>query len=41
MNLADAIEQLFSDVESAAQTIAPIAAVIGFLGLGLVRRVAA
>lgn len=35
MNLADAIQQLFSDVQDIAQIIAPIAAVIGFLGLGL------
>jgi phage-related minor tail protein len=35
MNLADAIEQLFTDIQATAQTIAPIAAVIGFLGLGL------
>ena len=35
MNLADAIQQLFNDVRDVAQVIAPIAAVIGFLGLGL------
>ena len=35
MNLAEAIEQLFTDVEDVARVIAPIAAVIGFLGLGL------
>lgn len=35
MNLAEAIQQLFNDVRDVAQIIAPIAAVIGFLGLGL------
>ena len=35
MNLADAIQTLFNDVRTTAQVIAPIAAVIGFLGLGL------
>ena len=35
MNLADAIQALFNDVRTTAQVIAPIAAVIGFLGLGL------
>ena len=35
MNLGDAIQDLFNDVRDVAQIIAPIAAVIGFLGLGL------
>ena len=35
MNLGDAIQDLFNDVRDVAQLIAPIAAVIGFLGLGL------
>ncbi|MEM9955428.1 MAG: hypothetical protein AAF846_27750 [Chloroflexota bacterium] len=35
MELAQFIEQLFTDIETSAQTIAPIAAVIGFLGLGM------
>lgn len=35
MNLSDAIQQLFNDIRDVAQIIAPIAAVIGFLGLGL------
>lgn len=35
MNLSDAIQQLFNDIRDVAQLIAPIAAVIGFLGLGL------
>jgi len=35
VDLATAIEQLFGDVQSSAQTFAPIAAVIGFLVLGL------
>lgn len=41
MDLATAIEQLFGDVQTAAQTIAPLVAVIGFIGLGVVRREAA
>ena len=41
MNLAQSIQQLFTDIRDAAQIIAPIAAVIGFLGLGIVRRAAA
>ncbi|MBZ0280777.1 MAG: hypothetical protein K8L97_08540 [Anaerolineae bacterium] len=35
MDLAQAIEQLFNDVQAVAQVIAPLAAVIGFLGLGI------
>jgi phage-related minor tail protein len=35
LNLSDFIQQLFTDIQNAAQIIAPIAAVIGFLGLGL------
>jgi phage-related minor tail protein len=35
VNLGDAIQDLFNDVRDVAQIIAPIAAVIGFLGLGL------
>lgn len=35
MNLSEFIQQLFTDIQDAAQIIAPIAAVIGFLGLGL------
>ena len=35
MNLSDAIQQLFTDIRDVAQIIAPLAAVIGFLGLGL------
>ncbi|MBL8153631.1 MAG: hypothetical protein JNM70_05545 [Anaerolineae bacterium] len=35
MNLLDFIEQLFTDVRDVAQIIAPIAAVIGFIGLGI------
>ena len=35
MNLSDFIQQLFTDIRDTAQLIAPIAAVIGFLGLGL------
>lgn len=36
MNLRDFIEQLFTDIRDVAQIIAPLAAVIGFLGLGIV-----
>jgi hypothetical protein len=35
MDLASAIEQLFTDIQTAAQGVAPLAAVIGFLGLGV------
>jgi len=35
LNLSDAIQQLFTDIRDVAQIIAPLAAVIGFLGLGL------
>jgi hypothetical protein len=41
LDLATAIEEFFGDVQTAAQTIAPLIAVIGFVGLGVVRRVAA
>jgi len=35
VNLGDAVQELFTDIRGVAQLIAPIAAVIGFLGLGL------
>ncbi len=35
MDLSTAIEQFFGDVQVAAQTIAPLIAVIGFIGLGV------
>lgn len=35
MNLGEFIQQLFNDIRDVAQIIAPIAAVIGFLGLGI------
>ena len=35
MDLSTAVQNLFTDIRSTAQIIAPIAAVIGFLGLGL------
>jgi phage-related minor tail protein len=35
LNLRDFIEQLFTDIRDVAQIIAPLAAVIGFLGLGI------
>lgn len=35
VDLATAIEQFFGDVQTAAQTVAPLIAVIGFIGLGV------
>gem|GEM_PF-365880 len=35
VNLSQAIQDLFNDIRDVAQIIAPIAAVIGFLGLGV------
>ena len=35
LDLATALEQFFGDVQAAAQTIAPLIAVIGFIGLGV------
>jgi type IV secretory pathway VirB2 component (pilin) len=35
MDLSTAIEDLMGDVQGAAQTIAPLVAVIGFIGLGV------
>ena len=35
MSLRDAIQQLFSDAKDIAQLVAPLAAVLGFLGLGI------
>lgn len=35
LDLSTAIEQFFGDVQAAAQTIAPLIAVIGFIGLGV------
>ena len=35
MNLSQAIQDLFGDVQQTAQIIAPIAAIIGFIGLGI------
>ncbi len=35
MDLTQAVQDLFNDIRDVAQIIAPIAAVIGFLGLGL------
>ena len=35
MNLSDFVQQLFTDIRDVAQIIAPLAAVIGFLGLGI------
>jgi phage-related minor tail protein len=35
VNLSQAIQDLFTDIRDVAQIIAPIAAIIGFLGLGV------
>ncbi len=35
MSIADFIQQVFGDVQGIVQVIAPIAAVIGFVGLGI------
>lgn len=35
MDLAQAIQDLFTDILTTAQTIAPVVAVIGFIGLGI------
>ena len=35
MDLSQAIQDLFNDIRDVAQIIAPIAAIIGFLGIGI------
>jgi hypothetical protein len=35
VDLAQAIQDLFTDILTTAQTIAPVVAVIGFIGLGI------
>ncbi|MEO8396524.1 MAG: hypothetical protein ABI700_26255 [Chloroflexota bacterium] len=35
MDLSTAVQNLFGDIRTTAQIIAPIAAVIGFIGLGV------
>ena len=35
MDLAQAVQDLFGDIQTTAQLIAPIAAIIGFIGLGV------
>jgi phage-related minor tail protein len=35
VDLSTAIQDLFGDIQTVAQTIAPIAAIIGFIGLGV------
>ncbi len=35
MDLSQAIQNLFTDIRDVAQIIAPIAAIIGFIGLGI------
>jgi hypothetical protein len=41
VDLSTAIQDLFGDIQDVAQIIAPIAAIIGFIGLGIVRRATA
>jgi hypothetical protein len=41
VNLSQAVQDLFTDIRDVAQLVAPIAAIIGFLGLGIVRRATA
>ena len=35
MNLSQAVQDLFNDIRDVAQIVAPIAAVIGFIALGV------
>jgi phage-related minor tail protein len=35
VDLSTAIQDLFGDIQATAQLIAPIAAIIGFIGLGI------
>lgn len=35
LNLSQAIQNLFNDIRDSAQTIAPVVAIIGFIGLGI------
>jgi hypothetical protein len=35
LNLSQAIQNLFNDIRDAAQTISPVVAIIGFIGLGI------
>ena len=35
MNLSQAVQDLFNDIRDVAQIVAPIAAVIGFVALGI------
>jgi hypothetical protein len=35
VDLAQAIQDLFTDILTTAQTIAPVVAVVGFIGLGI------
>ncbi len=35
MNLSQAVQDLFNDIRDVAQIVAPIAAIIGFIGLGI------
>lgn len=35
MDLSQAVQDLFNDIQTTAQIIAPVAAIIGFIGLGI------
>jgi phage-related minor tail protein len=35
VNLSQAVQDLFNDIRDVAQLVAPIAAIIGFIGLGI------
>lgn len=35
MDLSQAVQDLFNDIRDVAQIVAPIAAIIGFIGLGV------
>jgi hypothetical protein len=41
VSISQTIEQWFAEAQSVAQLVAPMAAFLGFIGLGLVRRAAA
>jgi phage-related minor tail protein len=35
VDLSQAVQDLFNDIQTTAQIIAPVAAIIGFIGLGI------
>jgi hypothetical protein len=41
VSLSQTLEQWFTEAQAVAQLVAPMAAFLGFVGLGLVRRAAA